>query len=403
MARQRLRRNWWAQLIGACAVAVVFAAQASAQVIRTFDSVPVEDSLIAADKTIDVDFVGTGGKLSNVTPPGGGSSSFSNANSTGYGMDANTYGGAYRIWGANLQAGLGTTSLTNFTIAYAYKPDSPNHPDTNKATRQLRMFDSFAGNTSLTISYSGRRQNVALSQFNPADSSTVSYDFGTPPAGLAPRLMDGDVTTIPSGGGTYNANNATEWVFFAMTYEATDATHARVTEYGQVAGTALTQIYQSAIIDMSTNSQGSTFDISHQALDLGNALFDGPQFRPYDGYFDNFGFYSSALPLEQLTALGNAVFTAPPSIAGDYNNNGVVDAADYVIWRNNENTNNVLPNDSIGGTIGTGQYSQWRSHFGQSGGSGLGSSAAVPEPASAVLLIAGALLAMSRRTRSRTA
>jgi hypothetical protein len=45
-----------------------------------------------------------------------------------------------------------------------------------------------------------------------------------------------------------------------------------------------------------------------------------------------------------------------PGIPGDYNNNGVVDAADYVAWRNNQGTANTLPNDPLGGTIGAAQY-----------------------------------------------
>ena len=37
---------------------------------------------------------------------------------------------------------------------------------------------------------------------------------------------------------------------------------------------------------------------------------------------------------------------------GDYNNNGVVDVADYVVWRENEGTNNPLSNNSLPGPIG---------------------------------------------------
>jgi hypothetical protein len=63
-------------------------------------------------------------------------------------------------------------------------------------------------------------------------------------------------------------------------------------------------------------------------------------------------------------------------------------AADYVLWRANQGTTHALPNDSIGGTIAVAQYNQWRSHFGQSGGSGSEVSAnlAVPEPATVLML-----------------
>jgi hypothetical protein len=42
----------------------------------------------------------------------------------------------------------------------------------------------------------------------------------------------------------------------------------------------------------------------------------------------------------------DATSFAAPGVAGDYNSNGRVDAADYVLWRNNNNTVTTLPNDS---------------------------------------------------------
>jgi hypothetical protein len=84
--------------------------------------------------------------------------------------------------------------------------------------------------------------------------------------------------------------------------------------------------------------------------------------------------------------------TTPAGVVGDYNNNGKVDAADYVLWRNNVGTTTVLPNDPAGGTIGTTQYNNWRSHFGISAGSGSGPvGAAVPEPSSAMLVVAAVM------------
>jgi fibronectin-binding autotransporter adhesin len=85
-------------------------------------------------------------------------------------------------------------------------------------------------------------------------------------------------------------------------------------------------------------------------------------------------------------------------ILGDYNKNGIVDAADYIAWRNNQGTTHVLPNDPIGGTIGVAQYNQWRAHFGQTAGSGAGTlaDATVPEPATWVLCAIALVLAVVR-------
>jgi hypothetical protein len=86
---------------------------------------------------------------------------------------------------------------------------------------------------------------------------------------------------------------------------------------------------------------------------------------------------------------GLAFAPGSPSLTGDYNNNGTVDAPDYVLWRKYLNTTTTMPNDPIGGTIGTAQYDQWRAHFGQPAGSGAGAmtSATIPEPSTLVLLM----------------
>jgi hypothetical protein len=85
---------------------------------------------------------------------------------------------------------------------------------------------------------------------------------------------------------------------------------------------------------------------------------------------------------------GVAIWTKSVGVPGDYNENGVVDAADYVLWRKNNNTAVTLPNDATPGTSPA-DYDVWRAHFGQPPGSGSGANAhaAVPEPATSVLLI----------------
>jgi hypothetical protein len=84
----------------------------------------------------------------------------------------------------------------------------------------------------------------------------------------------------------------------------------------------------------------------------------------------------------------------PMGPPGDYNDDGTVDAADYVQWRKNVGTSNSLPNDNgIGGIIGDAHYNLWRSNFGAMGpGSASALTAsAVPEPASIVVFGLAAL------------
>jgi hypothetical protein len=77
-----------------------------------------------------------------------------------------------------------------------------------------------------------------------------------------------------------------------------------------------------------------------------------------------------------------------PELAGDYNDDGVVDAADYVVWRNNMNSGAALPNDDSPG-VGQDDYDRWRANFGATAslaaGSTVGTAAQVPEPGSIAL------------------
>jgi len=65
------------------------------------------------------------------------------------------------------------------------------------------------------------------------------------------------------------------------------------------------------------------------------------------------------------------------SLPGNYNDDGTVDAADYVVWRRTDG--------SIGG------YNTWRTNFGDSNGAG---GTAVPEPSALVLAAIAAMLCM---------
>ena len=81
-------------------------------------------------------------------------------------------------------------------------------------------------------------------------------------------------------------------------------------------------------------------------------------------------------------------YSRRPHAHGDYNQNGVVDAADYVVWRK-----------GLGTTYMQNDYDVWRTHFGQTvgGGSGPIGNSTIPEPATAVVLIVGMLAMFTGR------
>ena len=91
-------------------------------------------------------------------------------------------------------------------------------------------------------------------------------------------------------------------------------------------------------------------------------------------------------------------------VAGDYNDNDVVDAADYTIWRNHLNQTFQLQNEGgiSPGVVDAADYAFWKSRFGATSGSGAGaaSDAAVPEPVAMVLFACGLLGIGSRRRRT---
>jgi hypothetical protein len=91
------------------------------------------------------------------------------------------------------------------------------------------------------------------------------------------------------------------------------------------------------------------------------------------------------------------------SLTGDYDHDGTVDAADYVVWSKTlGQTGAGLAADGNGnGMIDNGDFDVWRTNFGQTSGSGSGASAnrAVPEPTTVLQLVLVAAAVSTRRRR----
>lgn len=92
-----------------------------------------------------------------------------------------------------------------------------------------------------------------------------------------------------------------------------------------------------------------------------------------------------------------------PGIAGDYNNNSVVDAADYVIWRNVLNQATTIPNDITPGTVVQQDLVEWRNRFGKTTFE-FAAGSSVPEPTSLIcLVLPPTAIWQTRRTHRRQA
>jgi hypothetical protein len=87
-------------------------------------------------------------------------------------------------------------------------------------------------------------------------------------------------------------------------------------------------------------------------------------------------------------------------IPGDYNDDGVVDAGDYVVWRMlaGQTGGGFAADSNLDGQVDALDYDFWRSQFGQTAGSG---SSAIPEPAAILLgYFAASYICMVRRCRA---
>jgi hypothetical protein len=104
------------------------------------------------------------------------------------------------------------------------------------------------------------------------------------------------------------------------------------------------------------------------------------------------------------TEVGVGILTGDKGDAGDFNDDGTVDAADYTVWRDNLGSDHILgghgdENFVSFGVVDANDYTIWKANFGHvSAGSGAAANA-VPEPTALGLLAAGSLGVLALRRR----
>jgi hypothetical protein len=161
-------------------------------------------------------------------------------------------------------------------------------------------------------------------------------------------------------------------------------------------------------IDLAGNSAGDSYDVVNVigavelAGDLAVSLADvgGSPFSPalnssFDiltatqgitGQFEDVMLPQLPWNLDWSLNYSNNAVTLTAFTSGDFNKNGVVDTADYVVWRQNNGSQT--------------EYNAWRNNFGRNVSmaaasfSGSATSTAVPEPASQILLALSVMLTL---------
>jgi GH25 family lysozyme M1 (1,4-beta-N-acetylmuramidase) len=97
-----------------------------------------------------------------------------------------------------------------------------------------------------------------------------------------------------------------------------------------------------------------------------------------------------------LNDLQEYVVGGEPPLAGDYNDDGVVDTADYTVWRDTWsrfNTTDMRADGNNNGTIDTGDRDVWAANFGAQSSAAV----AVPEPTAIMVVGSLGLLSLLRK------
>lgn len=238
-----------------------------------------------------------------------------------------------------------------------------------------------ASGTLRTASGTTIELNGGLLVNNGTVTGPVNVNYGS----LAKGTGSYDVVNVNEGGVYYPGNSPGISTAASVSFQngsfASGSPQLVIEMGGAIPGTQYSQLHVSGMLTL-----GGTLDI--RLVDLGGGIFSPSAGDKFD--ILDWGGLAGTFSQVQLPTLTNGIWNTsqlyttgvisvePSGLPGDYNHNGIVDAADYVAWRKSAGTQSG--------------YDTWRSHFGQSSGSGVSlpsvsSSPTVPEASTDELLL----------------
>lgn len=180
---------------------------------------------------------------------------------------------------------------------------------------------------------------------------------------------------------------ADKWTRIAVTI---DGAGGQYTVKGYVDGA----LASTSTTGTAPNGREAIIDILH--------LFGDEDGETSAGLINSLAYYDEVLTADAIAALGAASATGIPVATvsdADFDNNGVVDGADFLLWQRGFGTNGTnAQGDADGnGLINAADLAIWKSKFG--GAPSVAAVGSVPEPAAWALAAVAAAVAVSSRRR----
>jgi hypothetical protein len=304
-------------------------------------------------------------------------------------LDANTIfqGGTFDGFGTLKQ--LGDANFTRTTLLEVRTEFVTGGTNDIAAEKELQLANSGIIETGAVFTGAGVLRNLKESELSLVDGADVGV-----------KVLNEGALEIGSSTGSASVEQYTQAANSTLRIKISGASTGEFDQL-HVSGTAILNGLLS--VELLDNFLPNTADVLTILTGSLNGTFsnagDGERLETIDG---RGSFRVSYLERSRQVRLSQFLL-APAFLPGDYNDDGIVNLADYTVWRDNLGAAaGTLVNDPNTGAIGTAQYSTWKANFGATlPPSGWLANSTVPEPSTSVLFTLFALATACRCRRAR--